>query len=55
MKYTQEQVLDILKLVTKDPQSILDKWSLKKDNEYLDSLENTIKKYENGTTYQSYE
>jgi hypothetical protein len=36
MKYTQEQVLDILKLVTKDPQSILDKWSLKKDNEYLD-------------------
>jgi hypothetical protein len=36
MKYTQEQVLDILKLVTKDPQSILDKWSNKKDNEYLD-------------------
>ena len=26
MKYTQEQVLDILKLVTKDPQFILDKW-----------------------------
>lgn len=36
MKYTQEQVLDILKLVTKDPQSILDKWSNKKDNEPLE-------------------
>lgn len=36
MKYTREQVLDILKLATKDPQSILDKWSIKKDNEPLD-------------------
>lgn len=40
MKYTEDQVLDILKLVTDQPETILNKWSNQKDNEYLD-----LKKY----------
>ena len=40
MKYTEDQVLDILKLVTDQPESILSKWSNQKDNESLD-----LKKY----------
>lgn len=40
MKYTEDQVLDILKLVTDQPETILSKWSNQKDNEPLD-----LKKY----------
>ena len=40
MKYTEDQVLDILKLVTDQPETILNKWSNQKDNEPLD-----LKKY----------
>lgn len=36
MKYTESQVLNILKLVTDQPKDILDKWHKEKDNEYLD-------------------
>lgn len=36
MKYNEEQVLDILKLVTDQPEVILNKWSNRKDNEPLD-------------------
>lgn len=36
MKYTEAQVLDILRQVTDQPESILSKWSNIKDNEYLD-------------------
>ena len=35
MKYTEDQVLDILKMVTDQPESILNKWSNRKDNEPL--------------------
>lgn len=40
MKYTEDQVLDILKLVTDQPETILNKWSNGKDNEPLN-----LKKY----------
>jgi hypothetical protein len=40
MKYTEDQVLDILRLVTDQPEVILNKWSNQKDNEPLD-----LKKY----------
>lgn len=36
MKYTEEQVLDILRLATDQPESILNEWSNRKDNELLD-------------------
>lgn len=41
MKYTEKQVLEILELVTDQPQTILDKWHSKYDNTKLD-----LSKYE---------